>query len=105
MFFLFNSMAFSSIFNETIIPTEKECLDSISNSLSNYYIIAARGDITITYRMKLQVLESFRHERRDLSSGLYKVSEQWFIVTQLKGFHPVPARYTTAFGYPVHKVE
>lgn len=83
---------------ETYSPTEAECIEAISENLNNYYIIAARGDIAITHKMKKVAFNLFQKARKDWKNGLYGMSEDWFIHTQLRGWAPVPPRFVVPFG-------
>lgn len=87
--------------NENYTPTEEECIKAINNNLNDYYIIAARGDIPITYKMKIVALQSFRREKRNIGNignNLPQMTDEWFIITQLQGFSTTPPRYREPFG-------
>ena len=92
----------SLIRNENYRPTENECVMAINNNLTDYYIIVARGDINITYKMKKAAYESFKRERRNIKNignSLPQMSDEWFINTQLQGFSSIPSRYSEPFGH------
>lgn len=86
------------ICDEHCIPSEDDCLKAIAEDLGNYYVIVARGDITITHRMKYAAFNTFSRERKDPLSGLRHVTEDWFVRTQLRGLGPKIARFTEPFG-------
>ena len=88
----------SKVRDERYSPTETDCIEAISEDLNNYYIIAARGDITITHRMKKAAFESFQKAKKARMSGLYAMSDEWFISTQLQGWAPRMQRFLTPFG-------
>ncbi len=88
----------AKIRDESCTPTEEDCIAAINESLDNYYLIAARGDIAITFQMKRAAYNMFVTGKWSMGGTLSRISADWFLRTQLQGFGPIPPRFTEPFG-------
>ncbi len=78
--------------------TEDECIKLILDDLYNWNIIVSRGDIDITTEIKKAALKSFKKTKLNPKNGLYRMSDKWFIETQLQGWDPIKKQHELPFG-------